>query len=151
MTKELPLSKLMIETAFLVAVVCFKRPADLCNVQVVENYWELDINGFTCQPLGYGKTESHNPIPPIRIEPFHQDPILCPVYHLVFSSTICGWLKEVITASGSMAAMARDVRSAGASTAMKARLDIRQVMWSWLLGTGQDFPLCRSTISSHSP
>ena len=54
MTKELPLSKLMIETAFLVAVVCFKRPADLCNVQVVENYWELDINGFTCQPLGYG-------------------------------------------------------------------------------------------------
>ena len=40
----------MIMTAFLVAVVCVKRPAD-CNMQVVEKYWELDMNGFTCQPL----------------------------------------------------------------------------------------------------
>ena len=67
----------------IVAVVCVKRPADLCNMQVVENYWELDMNRFTCQPLGYGKTESHNPVPPIRIEPFQQDPRFCPVYQLV--------------------------------------------------------------------
>ena len=143
----------MIKTAFLVAVVCVKRPADLCKMQVVENYWELDMNGFTYQPLGYGKTESHNPVPPIRIEPFQQDPRFCLVYQLVgldkrlkklrpkteprfwlssktphqaiSPSTKCDWLKEMITASGSMA---RDVRFVGASIAVQARLDIRQVM-----------------------
>ena len=52
-------------------------------MQVMENYRELDMNKFTCQPLGYGKTESHKPVPPIRIEPFHLDPRLCPIYHLV--------------------------------------------------------------------
>ena len=62
----------MMKTALQVSMVCVKK-----------DYWELDMNGFTYQPLGYGKTESHNPVPPIRIEPFHQDPILCPVYHLV--------------------------------------------------------------------
>ena len=82
-TKELPLRKLLIKTAFLVTVVCVKRPTDLCNMQVVENYWELDMNEFTCQPLGFIKTESHNPVLPIRIEPFHQDSRLCPNYHLV--------------------------------------------------------------------
>ena len=64
--------KLMIQTAFLLAMVCVKRPADQCNMQVVENYWELEVNGFTCQPLVFGKNESHNPVPPIKIEPFHQ-------------------------------------------------------------------------------
>ena len=36
--KELPLRKLLIKTAFLLAVVCVKRPADHFNMQVVENY-----------------------------------------------------------------------------------------------------------------
>ena len=102
------------------------------------------------------KTKSHNPVLPIRIEPFHHDPKLCPLYHLVrlekmlkklrpkteprfglssktphkaiSPSTMCGLLKEVNTASGSMADMARDVRSVGASTLVQARLNIRQVM-----------------------
>ena len=154
--KQLSLRNLSIKTAFLVAIVCYKRPSDLCNMQVVENYWQLDMMGFTCQPLGYGKTESHNPTPPIRIEPFLKDPRLCPVYHLVrlekilrklrsssetrfwlsskqphqaiTPSTMCGWLKEVISASGSLHGTARDVRSVGATTAVQARLDIKQIM-----------------------
>ena len=35
--------------------------------------------------LGYGKTEPHNSVPPIKIDPFQKDPRLCPVYHLVRS------------------------------------------------------------------
>ena len=35
--------------------------------------------------LGYGKTEHHNSITPIKIDPFQKDPRLCPVYHLVRS------------------------------------------------------------------
>ena len=84
---------------------------------------------------------------PSLVKPFHQDPRLCPVYHLarlekilkklrhkteprfwlssetfhkaISPSIMCGWLKEVITASGSMAGMARDVSSVGASTAVQ--------------------------------
>ena len=26
-------------------------------MQVVGGFWQLDMRGFTCQPLGYGKTE----------------------------------------------------------------------------------------------
>ena len=53
---QLSLLQLLKKTAFLVAVVCYKRPADLCNMQVVPDYWQLDESGFTCQPLGFGKT-----------------------------------------------------------------------------------------------
>ena len=73
----------MKKTAFLVAVVCYKRPADLCNMQKVQGYWQLDSRGFSCQPLGFGKTEQHRPVPPLRIEPFVENPSLCPVLHLV--------------------------------------------------------------------
>ena len=52
--KQLSLLQLLKKTAFLVAVVCYKRPADLCNMQVVQGYWQLDSSGFTCQPLGFG-------------------------------------------------------------------------------------------------
>ena len=41
------------------------------------------MGGFSCQPVGYGKSELHNLVPPIRIEPFLKDTRLCPVYHLV--------------------------------------------------------------------
>ena len=58
--------------------MCYKRPADLCNMQIVQGYWQLDENGFTCQPLGFGK-----PVPPIRNEPFLENPSLCPVLYLV--------------------------------------------------------------------
>ena len=81
--KQLSLLQLIKKTAFLVAVVCYKRPADLCNMQVVPGYWQLDSNGFTCQPLGFGKTEQQRPVPPMRIEPFAENPSLCPVLHLV--------------------------------------------------------------------
>ena len=37
-TKELPLRELTIKTAYLVVMVCVKRPEDLCNMQVVKNY-----------------------------------------------------------------------------------------------------------------
>lgn len=155
-TRTLSLRKLSMKTAFLVALVCYKRPADLCNMQVVGDFWKLDMRGFTCQPLGYGKTESHNPVPPIKVEPFLKDPRLCPVYHLVrlekilgklrsksdprfwlsskqphqaiTPSTMCGWLKEVIRDSGSLSGSARDVRSVGASTAVQAKFDIKQIM-----------------------
>ena len=40
------------KTGFLVALVLYKRPADLCNLQVVEGFWQLDMRGFACQPLG---------------------------------------------------------------------------------------------------
>ena len=62
---------------------CYKRPADLCNMKVEKGNWQLDMRGFVCQPLGYGKTELHNLVPPIRIEPFLKDTRLGPVYHLV--------------------------------------------------------------------
>ena len=155
-TKQLSLRKLLMKMAFLVALVCYKRPADLCNMQVVEGFWQLDMRGFTCQPLGYGKTEPHNPVPPIKIEPFLKDPRLCPVYHLVrlkrslvrlrpksktrfwlssrqphqavTPTTMCGWLKQVILDAGSLSGTARDVRSVGASTAVQARMDIKGIM-----------------------
>ena len=38
-TKKLPLKKLLTKTAFLVVLVCYKRPADMCNMQVVEGFW----------------------------------------------------------------------------------------------------------------
>ena len=125
-------------------------------MQVVDGFWQLDMREFTCQPQGYGKTETHNPVPPIKIEPFLKDPRLCPVYHLVrlekslvklrpqsetrfwLSSrkphkaitpiTMCRWLKEVIVDTGSLSGTARDVRSVGASTAVQANMDIKRVM-----------------------
>ena len=95
-----------------------------------ENFQQLSMEGLTCQPLGYGKTEAHNPVPPIRVKPFLKDPRLCPVYQMVIlerilgklrpksvmgfwlssksphkpitPSTMCGLLKEVILDAGSM-------------------------------------------------
>ena len=81
--KQLSLPQLLKKTAFLVAVVSYKRPADLCNMKKVKGYWQLDSTGFSCQPLGFGKTEQHRPVPPLRIEPFVEKPNLCPVLHLV--------------------------------------------------------------------
>ena len=69
-TKDLSLKRLILKTAFLVALVCFKRLADSCNMNMKEGFWQLNMLGFTCQPLGYGKTEFHNPATPLHIEPF---------------------------------------------------------------------------------
>ena len=52
LTKKSSLKKLLMKTAFLVGLVFYKRPADLCNLQVVEGFWQPDMRGFTCQPLG---------------------------------------------------------------------------------------------------
>ena len=156
--RSLSLKKLLMKTAFLLGLVCYKRPADLCNMQQVEGYWQLNMRGFSCQPLGFGKTEIHNPSPPIVVEPFLEDPQLCPVYHLVrlekklrglrsesvkqfwisakqphdpvSPRTMCRWLKQVITGSGALAGTARDIRSAGASTAVQASLDIARILKS---------------------
>ena len=46
------LKKLFEEDGVLGGVGIYKRPADLCNMQVVEGFWQLDMRGFTCQPLG---------------------------------------------------------------------------------------------------
>ena len=125
-------------------------------MQKVKGYWQLSSSGFSCQPLGFGKTETHNPAPPIIIEPFLEDPRLCPVHHLVtldeklqtlrpdsvsqfwISSrkpyqavkvpTMSKWLTEVITTSGCVGGTARDVRSVGASTAVQSGLDIKKIM-----------------------
>ena len=144
------------KTAFLVALVCVKRPADLCNMNIKEGFWQLSMRGFTCQPLGYGKTEFHNPSAPLHIEPFLEDSKLCPVYHLVLleerlyklrpeketrfwlsvraphkavgAPTMSKWLAEVIRGSGALSGKARDVRSAGSSTAIQVGVDMKKVL-----------------------
>ena len=152
--ESLPLNRLLMKTAFLVALVCFKRPADLINMCVKDGYWSLNSEGFRCQPLGYGKTERHHPVPPLVIEPFSENVHLCPVFHLVTlqgkleplrknedrfwisakkpynaisSRTMCNWLKSVIMDSGA-AGTARDVRSNGSSTAAQANLDLSRIL-----------------------
>ena len=125
-------------------------------MHVKEGYWDLNMRGFTCQPLGYGKTEAHNPAAIIHIDPNQEDPQLCPVYHLVrlektYSklrpesetkfwlsskyphnavkvSTMYRWLVEVLRGSGALSGRAGEVRSAGASTAVQSGVDLRRVM-----------------------
>jgi Phage integrase family. len=122
----------------------------------VPGYWELSMSGFRCQTLGMSKTEIHNVAPPIFIEPFNEDPALCPVFHMMrldrkleilrksgdtrfwLSSkkphspatvqTICKWLKSVIIDSGAVSGSARDVRAAGATTAAQAGIDLARIM-----------------------
>ena len=31
-------------------------------MQIVRGYWQLDESGFSCQPLGFGKTEQSKPM-----------------------------------------------------------------------------------------
>ena len=155
-SKSLSLDALLLKTCFLVALVCCKRPSCLRNMRKVPGYWELSMAGFRCQTLGIGKTEVHHISPPIVIEPFLEDPQLCPVYHLVrlnkqldkvrpkdvtdfwlssrkphnpvSTQTLCKWLKKVIIDSGSLSGSARDVRSVGSSTAAQAGLDIGRIL-----------------------
>ena len=150
--EQLSLLQLLKKTA----VVCYKRPADLCNMQIVRGYWQLDESGFSCQPLGFGKTETHRPVPPIRIEPFQSNPNLCPVLHMInlerrlvklrpqsvkqfwitsrrpFKAispvTMSRWLQDVILDAGFSEGSARDVRSVGSSTAVQTNMDIGKVM-----------------------
>ena len=152
---KLSLLQLLKKTAFLVAVVCYKRPADLCNMQIVSDYWQLGEGGFICQPLGFGKTEQHRPAPPIKIEPFKDNPNLCPVLHLInlerrlvklrpqsvkqfwitsrrpykaiSTATMSKWLQDVILEAG-LEGTARDVRSVGASTAIQTNMNLSRVM-----------------------
>ena len=155
-SKSLNLSTLLKKTCFLVALVCCKRPACLHNMQKVQGYWELSMSGLRCQTLGLSKTEVHNVAPPIIIEPFNEDPALCPVYHLVrldkkldklrgkdvvrfwlsskkphkpvSTQTICKWLSSIITESGAVSGTARDVRSAGSSTALQSGMDLGKIL-----------------------
>ena len=155
-SKSLSLDVLLIKTCFLVSLVCCKRPSCLRNMKKVPGYWELSMAGFRCQTLGIGKTELHHISPPIVIEPFLEDPQLCPVYHLVrlkksldkirpkdvtdfwlssrkphkpvSTQTLCKWLKKVVIDSGSLSGSARDVRSVGSSTAAQAGLDIGRIL-----------------------
>ena len=154
--KDLSLKQLLMKTSFLVALVCYKRPSDLINMDVKTDYWQLSRDGFVCQPLGYGKTECHNPTPPIKIDPFRGNPELCPVQHLlqlegklrhlrsdtvtrfwlsakaphkpITVQTMSRWLKEVIKGAGSMTGMARDVRSVGATLAVQTNFDMKQIL-----------------------
>ena len=114
------------------------------------------MSGLRCQTLGMSKTEIHNVAPPIHIEPYNDDPALCPIFHMVrldkklekfrgknetrfwLSSkkphspatvqTICKWLKSVIVDSGAVSGSVRDARSAGATTAAQAGIDLGRVM-----------------------
>ena len=88
-----PLDKLLMKTTFLVALVCFKRPSDLCNMQIVEGYWHLSENSFACQPLGFSKTEMHNPAQPIYITTYRDESDLCPVKNLFILETKLGKLR----------------------------------------------------------
>ena len=154
--RKLSLSQLLKKSAFLVALVCYKRPADLYNMRVVREYWHLSPEGFRCQPLGYGKTESHHPIPPIQIEPFTEEPNLCPVASLVeldgrlkklrqepearfwlsakaphravSTRTLSEWLRFVIREAGNREGLAREVRSVGVSVAIQSNFDLQQVL-----------------------
>ena len=124
-------------------------------MQVVQDYWQLGEGGFTCQPLGFGKTEQHRPAPPIKIKPFKDNPNLCPVLHLIdlekrlvklrpqsvkqfwitsrrpykaiSPATMGKWLQDVILDAG-LEGTARDVRSVGASTAIQTNMDLGKVM-----------------------
>ena len=154
--RKLSLSQLLKKSAFLVALVCYKRPADLYNMRVVKEYWYINSEGFRCQPLGYGKTESHHPIPPIQIEPFTEEPTLCPVSHLVeldgrlrnlrqksedrfwisakaphkavSTRTLSEWLRFVIRKAGLKEGLPREVRSVGVSVAIQSNFDLKQVL-----------------------
>ena len=44
--KQLSLPQLLKKTAFLVAVVYYKRPADLYNMQIVQDYWVTMCRGL---------------------------------------------------------------------------------------------------------
>ena len=155
-SKSLSLDVLLLKTCFLVCLVCCKRPACLRNMKKVPGYWELSMAGFRCQTLGMSKTEVHHVSPPIVIDPFLEDPQLCPVFHLVrldklldkvrqkdvtdfwlsakkpnnpvSTQTLCRWLKKVIMDSGALVGSARDVRSVGSSTAAQAGLDIGRIL-----------------------
>ena len=35
-----------------------------------QQVWQLNVSGFTCQPLGFGRTELHKTVLMIRFEPF---------------------------------------------------------------------------------
>ena len=125
-------------------------------MQKVQGYWDLSMSGLRCQTLGMSKTEMHNVAPPIFIEPFTEDPALCPVYHMVrldrkleklrgkdvvrfwlsskkphnpvTTRTICKWLSSIIIASGAVSGTARDVRSVGSSTAIQAGIDLGRIL-----------------------
>ena len=155
-TEKLSLRKLLMRTAFLVALVCYKRPADLINMNITPDYWQLCEDGFVCHPLGYGKTEAHNPTPPIKIDPFYEDQQLCPVFHLrvlerklsclrqvtvssfwlsakaphhpITAQTMSRWLAEVIGEAGTSKGMAREVRSVGATVAVQTNLEMNQIL-----------------------
>ena len=155
-SKSLTLDVLLLKTCFLVSLVCCKRPACLRNMKKVPGYWELSMAGFRCQTLGVSKTEVHHVSPPIVIDPFFEDPQLCPVFHLVrldklldkvrqkdvtdfwlsakkpnnpvSTQTLCRWLKKVIIDSGALVGSARDFRSVGSSTAAQAGLDIGRIL-----------------------
>ena len=155
-SKSLSLSTLLKKTCFLVALVCCKRPACLNNMQKVQGYWELSMSGLRCQTLGLSKTEVHNVAPPIIIEPFNEDPALCPVFHMVrldkkldklrgkdvvrfwlsskkphnpvSTQTICKWLSSIIIESGAVSGTARDVRSTGSSTALQSGMDLGKIL-----------------------
>ena len=152
---RMPLDKLLMKTAFLVALVCFKRPSDLCNMQIVDGYWYLSENSFACQPWGFSKTEMHNPAQPIYIKPYSEESNLCPVKNLfvlasklsklrsksdkkfwisakkpnkgVSRQTMSNWLKTVIIEAGCLG-NARDVRSVGVSTAIQTGFDMERVL-----------------------
>ena len=154
-SSSLSLAMLLKKTAFLVALVCFKRPSDLCNMQIVDGYWYLSATNFACQPLGFLKTEMHNPAEPIHIKPFYEDEVLCPVKNLctlavkldklrpktekrfwisakkpnvgIASQTMATWLKSVIVEAGCLG-KARDVRSVGVSTAIQTGFDLDKVL-----------------------
>ena len=51
--RNLSLKQLLMKTAFLLSLVCYKRPADLCNMQVQEGYWHLNMR---VGPLSGGST-----------------------------------------------------------------------------------------------
>ena len=154
-SSSLSLTMLLKKTAFLVALVCFKRPSDLCNMQITDGYWYLSASSFACQPLGFSKTEMHNPAEPIYIKPFYEDEVLCPVKSLctlalkldklrpktekrfwisakkpnngIASQTMAMWLKSVILEAGCLG-KARDVRSVGVSTAIQTGFDLDKVL-----------------------
>jgi hypothetical protein len=136
--KELSLCQLILKMAFLLALVTLKRPSDINHIHIREGYFELMMDCFLAQPLGIGKTDrpSHVGLP-IMMEPFLQEPQICPVFYLnayikrtrparhatstrLFLSMRCPyapvtpqtqarWLKEVLSLVGVVKAQARSV------------------------------------------
>ena len=80
---DLNLKQITLKTAFLLALVSFKRPADIYRLHLLDGYWELNMSRLRAQPLEVGKTDRPgHTSPPIEVVCYPKNVTLCPVFYL---------------------------------------------------------------------